>query len=160
LHGFFVLDHANGILVTNITNQHLATLTAAFLRSTRPLQVFGWILCAAAAAGLLLATLHSAPYALWLFAVALAAGLPLAWFALRIRFDVAAFELIAVQTDSQDALPDFDTALSQLGLRQGADARDLAQRAAATKGLVMRLATVVCVQLVLVLVGVACLYRG
>lgn len=140
------------------TPQNLAILAAAFLRSTRPLQVFGWILCATSAAGLLLAARHTTPYALWLFAAALAAGLPLAWFELRIRFDVAAFELIAAQADSHNTLPDFDTALSQLGLRQGSDARDLAQRAAATKGLVLRLAAVICGQLILVLAGVGVLY--
>ncbi|GAB2901255.1 hypothetical protein GCM10027046_32890 [Uliginosibacterium flavum] len=138
--------------------EHLATLTATFLRSTHPLQVFGWILCGTAAAGVLLATRHSTPYALWLFAAALASGLPLAWFALRIRFDVAAFELIAAQAESHNALPDFDTALSQLGLHKGADARDLVQRAAATKGLVVRLAAVICGQLILVLAGVGVLY--
>lgn len=138
--------------------RNLATLTTAFLRSTRPLQVFGGLLCATAAGGLLLAVLHGVPLAVWLFGAVLALGLPLAWYALRINFDAAAFELIAAQADVQTGLRDFDAALRQLGLRKGADARDLAQRAAATKGLVQRLAAVVCGQLLLLLAGVCVLY--
>ncbi|NSL54584.1 hypothetical protein [Uliginosibacterium aquaticum] len=136
----------------------LATLSAAFLRSTQPLQVFGGILCAVAAGGLLLATRQAAAPALWLFGATLLLGLALAWYALRIRFDAAAFELIATHEQEARALPDFDAALSQLGLRQGTDVRDLAQRAAATRKLVVRLAAVVCAQLILVLAASGFLY--
>ncbi|MDP5239955.1 hypothetical protein Q9Q94_10445 [Uliginosibacterium sp. 31-16] len=139
-------------------HHRLAPLTAAFLRSTRPLQYFGGLLCATAAGGLLLAILHGGPLAVWLFGAALTLGLPLAWYALRINFDATAFALLAAQADEQTGLQDFDAALRQLGLRKGADARDLAQRAAATKGLVQRLAAVVCGQLLLLLAGVCLLY--
>ena len=136
----------------------LATLTTAFLRSTRPLQLFGALLCAVAGGGLLLALGQGEVLAGGLFAAALAGGLPLAWFALRVNFDAAAFALIAAQPDEGAGLREFDAALRQLGLRQGVDARDLAQRAAATRGLVWRLAAVVCGQLFLVLAATACLY--
>lgn len=138
----------------------LATLTTAFLRSTRPLQLFGALLCAEAGGGLLLTLGQGEVLAGGLFAAALAGGLPLAWFALRVNFDAAAFALIAAQPDEGAGLREFDTALRRLGLRQGGDARDLAQRAAATRGLVWRLAAVVCGQLFLVLAATACLYAA
>lgn len=141
---------------TASSTRHLATLTAAFLRSSLPLQALGGLMCAAAVAGALLAAAHGQRCAGFLFALALMGALPLAWYALRIRFDVAAFELIAEHAD--DALADFDAALRQLGLRQKADPRDLVQRAHATRGLVYRLAAVVCSQLVLVLIGMGSLY--
>lgn len=136
-----------------MTPQTLAALTAAFLRSTRPLQVFGWILCLTAAGGLLLATIQGAAHAQLCFGMALAGGLALAWYALRIRFDVAAFGQIAAQPDMTEALRDFDAALGQLGLRQSSLERDLPQRARAAKRLAIRLATVVCGQLILLLTG-------
>jgi len=138
--------------------RHLATLTAAFLRSSLPLQALGGLMCAAAVAGELLAASLGQRCAGALFALTLVGGLPLAWYALRIRFDVAAFELIAEHSDADHALADFDVALRQLGLRQKADPRDLVQRARATRRLVYRLAAVVCGQLVLVLIGMGSLY--
>lgn len=139
-------------------SQKLATLTAAFLRSSLPLQALGGLMCAAALVGGLLAASLGQRFAGLLFALALMGGLPLAWYALRIRFDVAAFELIGEHSDVEHALADFDAALRQLGLRQKADPRDLMQRAHATRGLVYRLAAVVCGQLVLVLIGMGALY--
>ncbi|WP_018604733.1 hypothetical protein [Uliginosibacterium gangwonense] len=139
-------------------SRHLAALTAAFLQSARPLQILGWLMCAAAVAGALFAALHGLRCAGILFALALMSGLPLAWYVLRIRFDVAAFELIAQYTDAADTLADFDAALCQLGLRQKADPRDLVQRACASRTLVYRLATVVCGQLIFVLIGMGTLY--
>jgi hypothetical protein len=141
-------------------------LPAALLRSSHPLQLFGWMLSATAALGALVAAVNHQGCAALLFATALSAGLLLAWQCLRIQFDIAAFDQIARQiaahsdndNDSSQALQDFDTALRQLGLRQGSDGRDLLQRAAATRKLVVRLAMIVCGQLLLVLAGMGALY--
>lgn len=149
---------------------HLAHLTAALLRSSHPVQLFGGMLCATASLGTLVSVVNHRGCAALLFATALSAGLLLAWQCLRIRFDIVAFEQIARQMaahshnhnesdiDSSRALQDFDTALRQLGLRQGGDGRDLLQRAAATRKLVVRLGMMVCGQLLLVLAGMGALY--
>lgn len=139
-----------------LADQQLAALTAAFLRSSRGLQGFGWLLCALAGLGLLEAGLAQRWVASTLFALGLAGGFALAWHGLRIRFDIAAFEQIARhlgEVSDATALRAFDEALQRLGLRAGFDARGLAARAAATRRLVTHLALIVGLEFVLVLGG-------
>ncbi|MFT3735221.1 MAG: hypothetical protein QM776_09375 [Rhodocyclaceae bacterium] len=132
-------------------DQQLASLTAAFLRSARGLAGFGWLLCLIAGLGALDAAMHGNTLVLLLHALALACGFALAWQSLRMRFDIAAFELIA--RDEGPALANFDLALKRLGLRDGSDVRALEQRAAATRKMVTRLALIVLLEFLLVLAG-------
>lgn len=137
-------------------DQGLAELTAAFLRSSRALQGFGWLLCALAGLGLLEAALAQHRLSGLAFSLGLASGFALAWQGLRIRFDIAAFEQIARLLDeAPDAstLRTFDETLQRLGLRTGFDPRGLTERAAATRGLVTRLALIVGLECVFVLGG-------
>ncbi|GAA5166362.1 hypothetical protein [Viridibacterium curvum] len=132
-------------------DQQLAALTAAFLRSARGLAGFGWLLCLLAGLAALEAAMHGDSVALLLHGLALTAGFALAWQSLRMRFDIAAFELIA--RDDGAALANFDLALKRLGLRDGTDSRGLEQRAAATRKMVSRLALIVLLEFLFVAAG-------
>lgn len=140
-------------------DQQLATLTAAFLRSSRGIAVFGWLLCLLAGLAALEAATRGHILALVLHGCALTAGFALGWQTLRIRFDIAAFEFIArddrplIASDDPPALANFDLALKRLGLRDGSDSRGLEQRAAATRRMVTRLACIVLLEFLLVIAG-------
>lgn len=138
--------------------QALAPLTAAFLRSTLPIQALGGLLALTAASGGVLAACLGFTCAGAAFGLAFSLAAALAWYALRIHFDARVFTWLAAQAESEAALADFDAALATLGLRQGYDARDLAQRARAANQLVTRLAQIVGAQLILVLLGGGFLY--
>ncbi|MBK9394724.1 MAG: hypothetical protein IPN40_12910 [Uliginosibacterium sp.] len=138
--------------------QALATLTAAFLHSTLPIQVLGGLLALTAAGGGVLAASLGFTCASAAFGLAFSLAAALAWYALRIHFDARVFAWLAAQPESEAALADFDAALAMLGLRQGGDTRDLAQRARGARRLVTRLAQVVLGQLILVLLGGVLLY--
>ena len=138
--------------------QALAPLTAAFLRSTRPIQALGGLLALTAAGGGILAATLGFTCASAAFGLAVRLTAVLAWYALRIHFDAQVFAWLAAQPESEAALTDFDAALAMLGLRQGGDTRDLARRARGARRLVTRLAQVVLGQLILVLLGGVLLY--
>ena len=154
-----------------MSTQPLATITAAFLRSTRPIQALGGLLALTAASGGVpsgspSSSLRGGVLAACLgftcagaaFGLAFSLAAALAWYALRIHFDARVFTWLAAQAESEAALADFDAALATLGLRQGYDARDLAQRARGARRLVTRLALVVLGQHILVLLGGVFLY--
>lgn len=141
-----------------MSTQPLATLTAAFLRSTRPIQALGGLLALTAAGGGILAATLGFTCASAAFGLAFSLTAVLAWFALRIHFDAQVFAWLAAQPETPAALADFDAALATLGLRKGGDTRDLAPRARGARRLVTRLALVVLGQLILVLLGGVFLY--
>lgn len=142
-------------------DQHmLSAMTAALLRSSCGFAVLGGVLGALSGSAAFISVVLARGVAGLLFGVALALGIALAWLVLRIRFDVAAFERIAAQDDVSTALADFDAALQRMGLRQTADMRDLACRVQGARGLVTRLAALVCAQLFLFLAGLIALYAA
>jgi hypothetical protein len=132
-----------------------ARLSAALLQAASPALALGGVLVLLAGGGLLLATQQAAAPGACLFALALAGVPGLIWYGLRLRFDVAAFAEIGQFEDISVALPAFDHALEQLGLRSGQDPRTLAQRAQASRKLLVRLILVISWQLLLFLAGCA-----
>lgn len=139
-------------------DQRLARLTTAFLRSSTSVAYFGWLLCLLAGLGALEAATQRQELAMILHALALSIGFALAWQSLRVRFDIHAFELMADEPEGANVEEHFDRALQQLGLRNARDSRTLAQRAAATRKLVRRLAYVVIAQFLFVIAGLIARY--
>ena len=132
-----------------------ARLSAALLQAAAPALALSGVLTLLAGSGLPLATLQAATPGACLFALALAAVPGLIWYGLRLRFDVAAFAEIGQFEDVNVALPAFDHALEQLGLRSAPDPRTRAQRARASRKLLVRLMLVIGWQLLLFLAGCA-----
>lgn len=135
----------------------LADLTASFLASSTPIQLFGWLLFLVDCGACLLLKQPlgvEQGYVLGIFFSALLMAMPLVYFSLRIKFDEFAFALIGQFNDENTALKQFDLALNQLALRKKLDSRDLIARAKAARSLVSKLTLVVAIQFVLSLFGI------
>lgn len=131
-----------------------ARLCAALLEAGRVASPMAGVLALLGGAGLLLAALKANVLAAGLFGLALALLPAIIWYALRVRFDVAAFREIGA-LEKPDALQQFDAALLQLGLRTQPDGRPLALRAAGARRLLTRLLGLIAAQLALFMAGSA-----
>lgn len=124
-----------------------ARLCAALLEAGQVAFPMAGVLALLGGAGLLLAALKANVLAAGLFGLALALLPAIIWYALRVRFDVAAFREIGALEE-----PD---ALLQLGLRTQPDGRPLALRAAGARRLLTRLLGLIAAQLALFMAGSA-----
>jgi len=135
-----------------VSDADQARIAVAFARAARWISAAGIVFAAVVLAGLLIGRpVHT--IAAVILSVAVAAGVPLVYLALRIEFDRSIFEDAAEAGDPVAYYAAFDQSRAELGLGGAGPARPATERVKGLIGLVRRTAFLFAVQVIFALLG-------